>query len=99
MLLHREGYSARTAGEYLARLPGLMPADLGKAERSRFFYLRGVVLQALGDKAGAAKDWETALALWPVESNRAIAALEDAYRSDGNSRALGEMHARIRRRP
>ena len=98
MLLHREGYSARIAGEYLARLPGLMPADLGKAERSRFFYLRGVVQQAVGDKAGATRDWETALALWPVGNNRAIAALEEVYRTEGNARALEEMHARIRRR-
>ena len=98
MLSHREGYSARIAGEYLARLPGLMPSDLGKAERSRFFYLRGVVVLALGDKASAAREWETALALWPVEDNRAVAALEDVYRADGNGRALEEMHAKIRRR-
>jgi hypothetical protein len=97
MLAHREGYSARTASEYLARLPLLMPADLGKAERSHVFYLRGVVLLGLGDKTGAARDWETALALWPVEHNRAVSALEDVYRTEGNGRALEEVHAKIRR--
>jgi Protein of unknown function (DUF2723) len=96
MMLHAGGYSARTASEYLARLPGLMPADVGKAEKARFFYLRGVLRQETGDKAGAITDWETAFALWPVEGNRAIAALEDTYGA-GNKRALDELHARIRR--
>ena len=97
MMLHAEGYSTRTVSEYLARLPGLMPADVGKAEKSRFFYLRGALRQVTGDEAGAATDWETAFALWPVENNRAMAALEETYRSAGNKHALDELHARIRR--
>jgi hypothetical protein len=97
MMLHAEGYSARTASEYLARLPGLMPTDAGKAEKSRFFSLRGVLRQQTGDNAGAVTDWETAFALWPVEGNRAITALEDTYGAAGNKRALDELHARIRR--
>jgi hypothetical protein len=98
MLVHAEGYSTRAASEYLARLPGLMPSDVDKAQKSRFFYLRGVLRQASGDKAGAATDWETAFELWPVERNRALTALEETYRAAGNPRAVDELHARIRRR-
>jgi hypothetical protein len=99
MMAHAEGYSVGSVSEYLARLPGLMPADVGKAEKSRFFYLRAVLRQETGDKAGAVTDWETAFALWPVEYNRAITALENTYGAAGNKRALDELHARIRRPP
>lgn len=98
MLVHAEGYSVRAASEYLARLPALMASDVDKAQKARFFYLRGVLRLQAGDKAGAATDWETAFELWPVERNRATTALEETYRAAGDQRALDELHARIRRR-
>lgn len=77
MLVNKTGYSPGAVGDMLDRARGLMPSDVSKANRSKFFFLRGLVRLDLNDRAGAIADLETAVALWPSRDNGAMAALQD----------------------
>jgi tetratricopeptide (TPR) repeat protein len=82
----------------LARAQALMPADVRKAYRSKYFYLRGALRLDLGDRQGAAGDFETALTLWPSATNQATKPLEDLYRQAGDEKALKALQERVKRR-
>jgi tetratricopeptide (TPR) repeat protein len=92
------GYSAGAVSDMLARAQALMPADVRKAYRSKYFYLRGALRLDLGDRQGAAGDFETALTLWPSATNQATKPLEDLYRQAGDEKALKALQERVKRR-
>jgi hypothetical protein len=71
------GYSAAKVSELLERAGHLMPSGATKWHKSRFFYLRAALRLDLGDKAGARRDFQAALDVWPVAHNRAGSALKD----------------------
>jgi tetratricopeptide (TPR) repeat protein len=87
------GYSAREVTGLLDRARDLMPSDASKAYQTSFFYLRGALRLDLGDKAGAIGDFESALSVWPVSDNRAIAPLQELYRAAGNEHALKRLES------
>jgi hypothetical protein len=97
LMAHKEPYSAGAVADVLERARDLMPTDVSKAHRSRFFYLRGALRTDLGDKRGALEDFETALSLWPVADNRAVTVLEALYRAAGDERALEQLRSRVKR--
>jgi hypothetical protein len=80
----------------MGRARALMPADATKAQRSSFFFLRGLVRMDLGDRGGAVGDLETAVAIWSVPKNPAVAPLRDAYQHDGNAQALSALAVRVK---
>jgi hypothetical protein len=99
LMANRGGYSAGAVGDVLMRARDLMPSDVRKVHRSRYFLLRARLRLDLGDRAGAIQDFETAVALWPAPENRAIKPLEELYRELGDERALKAVQARVKRRP
>jgi hypothetical protein len=82
---------------HLERARDLMPSDAGKADQARFFHLRGALRFDLGDTAGAIRDFETALSIWPLPDNGALKPLENLYRTAGNEGALKALQGRIKR--
>ena len=54
-----------------------MPGDAAKDRRARFFELRAYLRLEQGDARHALEDLETAVAIWPSETNRARVALAD----------------------
>jgi tetratricopeptide (TPR) repeat protein len=97
LMLNKEGYSVGAVASFLDRARDIMPADIPKAHKSRFFYLRGAVRADLRDTAGAIQDFETALSVWPTPSNTAIKTLEDLYRKTGNEKGLQALRERVSR--
>jgi hypothetical protein len=93
LMANRQGYRAAEVGDLLDRARDLMPSDVAKAYRSSFFYLRGALRLDLDDKAGATRDFESALFVWPLPDNRAIAPLKDLYRAAGNEHALKRLES------
>jgi hypothetical protein len=91
-----KGASAE-AVRYLERARDRMPADASKHYQARFFEVRAYVRMEGGDRGGARRDLESALAVWPVRENGAITALEDLYRQAGNEKALSAMRASLKR--
>lgn len=91
------GYSGGAVSDMLARARDLMPPDVRKVHRSKYFYLRAALRLDLGDRAGAIGDFETALSLWPSRTNRAIEPLESLYRELGDKSALEAVQGRLRR--
>jgi hypothetical protein len=77
LLANRGGYSVREVARHLERARDLMPADVAKDRRARFFELRAYLRLAQGDKRGAVDDLQTAVAIWPSPDNRAAASLAD----------------------
>jgi hypothetical protein len=76
-----------------------MPSDISKGHQSRFFYLRGALRLDLADRAGATRDFEVAVSLWPVHDNAAIRPLKDLYSAAGNEpgrKRLEDMAAKKR---
>lgn len=98
LMANGQGYSAGAVSDMLARAQELMPADVRKAYRSKYFYLRGVLRLDLGDRQGAAGDFEVAMALWPSTLNQAAKPLEDLYRRAGDEKALKAVQERVKRR-
>ena len=66
LIRHPQGYSVGEVSRFLERARELMPADAPKDERARFFHLRGAMRAGMGDKAGAQRDFEAALSVWPA---------------------------------
>jgi hypothetical protein len=87
-------YHAGAVTDALERARGLMPDDVGKGYRSRFFYLRGALRLDVGDRAGALSDFETALAVWPSPGNPATRPLRDLYRATGDERSAHALDVR-----
>jgi hypothetical protein len=99
-----EGLIANEAGApvgavagYLDKARDLMPSDVPKPQRARYFYLRGALRADLRDRAGTISDFETAIDVWPAPENPALKPLEDLYRETGNEPALAALRARIKR--
>jgi hypothetical protein len=68
---------ARALEQAAAQMPGAAPKD----RRARFFELRAYLRLNQGDRAGAVRDLETALAVWPSPKNRASVPLADLQAS------------------
>ena len=79
LMANRQAFSAGAVADALERARERMPSDAAKVHQSRFFYLRGALRLDLGDRSGAIRDFETALAVWPAKDNRAATALKDLY--------------------
>jgi Protein of unknown function (DUF2723) len=94
LMANRQGYAAGDVATLLDRARDLMPSDASKGHQSRFFYLRGALRLDLGDKAGATRDFESALSIWPVHDNAAIRPLKDLYRAAGDEQALKALASR-----
>ena len=97
LMLNSAGYSAASVGGYLERARDLAPSDAPKDHLSRFFYLRGALRANMGDQGGAMRDFDTALAVWPVATNNAIKPLQDLYRASGNLAAADAVEQRVKR--
>ena len=97
LMLHKDGYSPGAAGRFLDKARELMPFDAGKEHMARFFYLRGALLADRQDIAGAIRDFENALYVWPNPRNMAIRPLEDLHRKQGDSGALQALEVRLER--
>jgi hypothetical protein len=96
LLSHGRGGSME-AVRYLERARDRMPSDASKHYQARFFEVRAYVRMEGGDRSAARRDLETALAIWPVAENGAIAPLEDLYRQAGDEKALHMMRASLKR--
>jgi hypothetical protein len=98
LLIGKAGYPSGAVATLLDTVRDTMPPDVPKLHLSRFFYLRGALRLDLKDRPGALRDFETALAAWPVPENPALAPLGDLYREAGNDTALQAMQDRVHRR-
>jgi hypothetical protein len=98
LLGSRKSYPSGAVAQLLDTASRTMPADVPKLQLARFFYLRGALRLDLRDRAGAQRDFETAMSAWPVPANPALEPLGDLYRDAGNQAALQAMEARVHRR-
>jgi hypothetical protein len=96
LMANKDGYSAGVVGAFLDKARDRMPSDAPKEHLSRFFYIRGVVRDNLRDGAGAARDLETAVSVWPTPSNPAFKALQDHYRKTGEEEAANAVEERVK---
>jgi hypothetical protein len=99
LVSNKAGYSAGAVADMLERARALMPADVAKATRSKFFFLRGVVRMDLKDATGGIRDIETAFSLWPVRDNPALAPLTEFYLARDDQGALAELRRRVGHAP
>jgi hypothetical protein len=99
LLQNKGGFSAAAVAGFLDRARDLLPADAPKEQISRYFAVRGALRVSMQDKAGAIRDLEIALSLWPVPDNGAIQPLENLYGELGDSGALRELQERVSRFP
>jgi hypothetical protein len=83
MMGNRAGYSSAAAAALLESARALMPSDARKAERAKYFYLRARLRLDMGDRAGALRDLETAVEVWPARENAAQAALDNVRAAAG----------------
>jgi tetratricopeptide (TPR) repeat protein len=97
LLLNKAGFSAAAVGGFLDKARDLLPADAPKEQISRYFAVRGALRANMQDKAGAIRDFEVALSLWPVPDNGAIEPLQVLYRNAGDTRALQDLQERVSR--
>ena len=95
-MLHPEGYSTGAVAIALDKARDLMPSDVSKEHLSRFFYIRGVLRSNMGDRKGAIADLETAVFIWQLPTNAAIATLEDLYRQAGDEAGLKALQDRVK---
>lgn len=96
LLANKKGYSVGQAVHFLEQAGRLMPSDVSKQLRARYFELRAYLRLGQNDQPGAIADLETALSLWPVKSNGAVEALGDLYRKTGKPEAAQALQARIK---
>jgi hypothetical protein len=79
----------------LERARPLMPADVPKHMRSKFFLLRALVRMDLHDAKGATGDFQTAFSLWPVRDNPALWPLVDYYLARDDKPELEALRHRV----
>jgi len=96
LMANKDGYPAGVVGRFLEKARDTMPADAPKEHVSRFFYIRGMVRDNLRDSPGAARDLETAAAVWQTPSNPAFKALQDHYRKTGDEGAANAVEERMK---
>jgi hypothetical protein len=95
LLANKEGYAAGVVGGFLEKASDAMPADVPKENLSRFFYIRGVLRANVHDGAGAVRDLETAVSVWPSPGNSAFKELENQYRIAGDEKAASAVEQRV----
>jgi len=96
LMANEEGYSAGVVGGFLDKARDAMPSDTPKEHLSRFFYIRGVLRANVSDAAGAARDLETAVSVWPAPDNAAFKELQEQYRRMGNQAAANAVGERVK---
>jgi len=96
LLANKEGYAAGVVGGFLEKAREAMPADVPKENLSRFFYIRGVLRANVRDSAGATRDLETAVSVWPSPGNAAFKELQNQYRRAGDEKAASAVEERVR---
>jgi hypothetical protein len=96
LMANPQGYSAGVVAAFLDKARDAMSSDVPKEHLSRFFYLRGVLRINLRDDPGAARDLETAVAVWPSPSNPAFKELEDQYRRVSDEKAASAVEERLK---
>ena len=77
LMANKRGYAPAQVLDTLAHAAHLMPSDATKAHKSKYFYLRGALRLDQGDNAGAIRDFQTALDIWPSPDNQAKRPLKD----------------------
>ena len=95
LLANNDGYAPGVVGGFLDKAREAMPPDVPKENLSRFFYIRGVLRANLRDNAGAARDLETAVSVWPSPGNAAFKELENQYRRAGDDKAASAVAERV----
>jgi 4-amino-4-deoxy-L-arabinose transferase-like glycosyltransferase len=95
LMLHKDGYAAGAVARFLDKARELMPSDAGKEHMARFFYLRGSLRADLQDPAGAIRDFENALFVWPNAANMAIGPLEELHRRHSDPGVLQALQTRL----
>jgi hypothetical protein len=96
LMENEEGYSAGVVGDYLEKAKDAMPSDVPKEQLSAFFRVRGVLRDNLREDAGALRDLETAVAIWPGPDNPAFMILRDRYRRNGDEAAANAVDERMK---
>jgi hypothetical protein len=96
LMVNPAGYSSGAVVIALDRARDLMPADVSKEHLSRFFYIRGALRSNMGDRKGGMADLETAISIWQLPTNPAIAPLKDLYRQTGDQAALKALQERVK---
>ncbi len=96
LLANKEGYAAGVVEGFLEKARDAMPSDVPKENLSRFFYIRGVLRANVRDSAGAVRDLETAVSVWPSPGNPAFKELQNQYRGAGDEKALSAVEERVR---
>lgn len=95
LLLNKAGFSPGAVAAFLDKARDLLPPDAPKEHVARYYSLRGALRASMQDKAGAVRDLEAALSLWPVADNAAIEPLANLYRESGDSSALQALQDRV----
>jgi hypothetical protein len=96
LLANQEGYAPGVVEGFLEKARDAMPADVPKENLSRFFYLRGILRANMRDGAGATRDLEASVSVWPSPGNPAFKELQSQYRSAGDEKALSAVEERLR---
>ncbi len=96
LLANKEGYAPGVVAGVLEKARQAMPSDVPKENLSRFFYIRGVLRTNVRDSAGATRDLETAVSVWPSPGNAAFKELQNQYRRDGDEKAASAVEERVR---
>jgi hypothetical protein len=94
LLFNPHGYPAGAVYDTLEKAKATMPSDVHKRHVARYFYVRGAVRGAQGDRKGAIADFETSVAVYPPPDNPAVGVLKDLYREIGDRDALAALEAR-----
>ena len=94
LMANPHGYPAGVVYDTLERARAKMPSDVDKRHLARYFYLRGAMRAAHGDRNGATSDFETSVAIYPLPENPAVDSLKDLYREAGNRAALAALEQR-----
>ena len=101
LLFNPHGYPAGVLYDTLEKARAAMPSDVNKRHLARYFYLRGAVRGAQGDRQGAMSDFATSVSVYPPPDNPAVDMLKGLYRETGNRAALSaleERESRFRKR-
>jgi 4-amino-4-deoxy-L-arabinose transferase-like glycosyltransferase len=96
LMANRDGYQAGVVAGFLDKARDTMPSDVPKENLSRFFYIRGVLRANVRDNAGAARDLETAVSIWPAPNNSAFKELQEHYRRTGDEAAANAVEGRVK---
>jgi len=96
LMLNPDGYAVGEVSALLDKALDAMPSDVLKEHLSRFFYIRGVLRTNLRDNAGAVRDLETAVSVWPSPDNLAFKELETQFRRMGDEGAANAVGERVK---